>query len=286
MNHSITFKNDIEAIGPVSVGSQGVNHQGYIIKDSGESRNAFEDWGLVAKQRPYFVPPKQKTNFLEVPGASYTLDLSESLTGYPVYDDREGSIEFTMLNDIDKYGEWYSRYSEIMGFLHGHVMRAFLDDDKEYFYEGRFTVDDYSPGDAQGNPWGKIKIGYKLSPYKWYYLSSIEPWLWDPFNFRTGMILQALFQNLILTTSWQSKNYSDFIGAAPFCPNLIVKTSGGKGATLRLVNKSLNFDRTRTVPEGTTILPDFIFYGNDLTFYYKAVSGSGTISVEFYHGRL
>lgn len=282
MYHSIIFKNDIKNVGLYNGNATGMSHQGYIITEEGDSVNTWDDWHLIPSKRPVFNPPKQKTNYLEVPGASYTLDLSETLTGYPVFDDREGTIEFIMENG---YGEWYARYSEIARFLHGKTLRAFLEDENDYFYEGRFAIDSYTPGDSRTNPRAKIVISYRVNAYKWYHQSSTEPWLWDPFNFQTGVIYSSLFGNLQLTTTQQSKTYNDHIGNIPFTPNFIIKTSGGQGAKLRLVNRTLGFDRTSDVPEGTTNIPNFIFYG-DVTLYFQAKSGSGTMSVEFYPGRL
>ena len=34
----------------------------------------------------------------------------------------------------------------------------------------------------------KIVIDYNADPYKYEIFSSLEPWLWDPFNFNTGII--------------------------------------------------------------------------------------------------
>lgn len=282
MYHSLIFKNDIKNVGLYNGNATGMSHNGYIITEEKETINTWDDWHLIPSKRPQFTMPKQKTNYLEVPGASYSLDLSESLTGYPVYEDREGSFEFIMENG---YGQWYNRYSEIAAFLHGQTLRVFLEDDPEYFYEGRFAIDSYAAGDSRSNPRGKIVISYRVNPYKWYHQSSIEPWLWDPFNFETGVIYRALFADIQITTTQQSRTFDKYIGNIPFCPNFVVKTSGGQGATLRLVNKTIGFDRTQDVGEGTTRLPNFIFYG-PVTLYFKAKSGSGTMSIEFYPGRL
>ena len=43
-------------------------------------------------------------------------------------------------NWYNDFKPWHMAYSDIMDYLHGQTMRAILEDDPEYFYEGRFTV--------------------------------------------------------------------------------------------------------------------------------------------------
>ena len=66
-------------------------------------KNTWDNWHIVPTSRPVFNPPKQKTKFLEIEGGNSLIDLSEALTGYPLYDNREGSFEFVVMND---YKEW------------------------------------------------------------------------------------------------------------------------------------------------------------------------------------
>ena len=100
-------------------------------------KNTWDDWRLVPASRPLFNPPAQKVKTLDIPGGDGVIDLSQALTGYPVYQNRTGSIEFIVMND---FKPWHMAYSDIMDYLHGQTMRAILEDDPEYFYEGRFTV--------------------------------------------------------------------------------------------------------------------------------------------------
>ena len=63
-------------------------------------KNTWDDWRLVPASRPVFNPPAQKVKTLEIPGGDGVIDLSQSLTGYPVYQNRTGSIEFIVMNDF------------------------------------------------------------------------------------------------------------------------------------------------------------------------------------------
>ena len=56
--------------------------------------DTYETWHLIPTSRPVINPPEVKTKYVEIPGANGKLDLTESLTGYPLYDSRTGSIEY------------------------------------------------------------------------------------------------------------------------------------------------------------------------------------------------
>ena len=170
----------------------------------GTSRfNTYNTWGLVAETRPHVVPPEPKTKYLDLPAGNGRIDLTESLTGYPVYNDREGEWTFYVLNDytassggdvptvqivdtLDAAGgtirsinthftpppspsgeptylNWADRLSAIMNAIQGQKIKAVLDDDPEYYYNGRFYVSEW---DSSGETYSVITISYIVDPYK------------------------------------------------------------------------------------------------------------------------
>lgn len=144
MYHSITFMN---------------------VDDTAVRKNTLEDWHLIPSSRPVITPPKVQTKYVDIPGADGSLDLTDYLAGRPTFSDREGTIEFIVLNDYNIEGynyNWSSLYSEIMTYLHGWQKIMILEDDPDYFYKGRFSVDSWTTD--QNN--SKITVGYKLWPYK------------------------------------------------------------------------------------------------------------------------
>lgn len=145
------------------------------------NKNTYDDWHLVPSSRPLFAPPPVKTNYLDIPGSNGQLDLTDVLNGHPVYGNRTGSIEFIVLNG---YGEWQNRYSEICNYLHGKKMIAILEDDPAWYYEGRFSVNQW----ASEKDWSRITIDYDVYPYKREIVDSVEPWKWDPFDLENGII--------------------------------------------------------------------------------------------------
>lgn len=241
-------------------------------------KNTWDDWKILPTERPVFAPPKPKTTYIDIPGGNGALDLSESLTGYPIYENRTGSFKFRVMND---YVKWNERYTEIMEYLHGQSMNAVLADDPDYFYRGRFTVDSWESGDT----WSLITIGYTVEPYKWSVLSSVDSWLWDPFNFYNGIILEETFSNIEVNSpdDWITYTFnSDMFGRAPIIPTFNISDSSG--LMVRFINTYLGIDETVYLVDGKNMIPDFVFYGrNPYTIMFEGV---GAVSVEFRVGRL
>jgi len=243
-------------------------------------KNTWDDWHIVPSSRPVFNPPSLKRKLLDIPGADGSIDLSESLTGYPVYTNREGSLEFIVMNG---YKQWYQAYSDIMDYLHGKTMRAILEDDREYFYEGRFTINEWK----SSKDWSRIVIDYDLGPYKWLLHASLDDWEWNSFNFYTGIIPANVFKNIPVTESYEAHTFEkSLFGRAPVCPSFIVSTISGNGMYIRFINNELGIDITKLVQNGTTQIPEFLFLGDTVTVYFKCVSGTGTVSINFRQGRL
>ena len=150
-------------------------------------KNTWADWYLIPSSRPVINPPSPKTKFVDIPGADGSLDMTTALTGDIPYSERTGSIEFIVDNgQLSDYNHvnWSRHYSEIMDYIHGKLMKATLEDDPSYYYEGRFSVNAWK-SDPKNS---KITIDYTVQPYKLEKWSSLEDWEWDLFNFEDSII--------------------------------------------------------------------------------------------------
>lgn len=266
-----------------------------------ERTNTWEDWHVLPVSRPVFAPPEVKENYIDIPGGNGALDLSEALTKFPTYNNRTGSFEFRVMNHYEKDGKlifenrsaerWAERYSEIMEYVHGKCLYAVLDDDPTWFYQGRFSVDEWKSDDT----WSVITIGYNVNPFKWSITSSTGPWLWDPFNFETGVIWDTVCSDIVINSPNgftemlfppyinDNKSVKQFWGSVPISPTFIVESD--KGIEIRFVNEYLGIDISQIFKTGTTFAPDFIFYGQTTPYklYFKGV---GKVSIDFRIGRL
>lgn len=253
-------------------------------------KNTWDDWCLIPETEPIISPPTQKTNYLDIPGADGSLDLSEILTGYPIFNNREGSISFIAMNNNASVMPECSPLkirnlvSVISDHLHGKRMRMILEDDEIHYYEGRFNVEDVSIEED----FNKITIGYNLEPYKWSVNSSIDDWIWDTFNFETGVITSGILSNIPVTTTTKSITLNNYaIGTAPVVPSFIVTSTNGQGVYIRMVNTKLGIDTGELLfQNGTRKNLDYVMYGDEVTFYYRVSSGTGTLSIDYRQGRL
>lgn len=161
----------------------------------GDELHTWKDLFLIPASRPIVQPPIEKTMTLDVEGMSGEADLSHGLTGYPVFNDREGSWQFYI--DTDRWREangfWGPvgsfAYRDIMHRLNRMMERPFqtkiiFDDDPLFYYVGRVWV---SERPSQQYNHTKITLQYRLYPYKYLLVEDGDDWLWDTFCFETDI---------------------------------------------------------------------------------------------------
>lgn len=252
-------------------------------------KNTWNDWCLIPETEPIIAPPSQKTNFIDIPGADGSLDMSEVLTGYPIYNDREGTLSFIAMNknasstpECNPF-KFRDLVATISDYLHGKKLKMVLEDDNEHYYEGRFYLESANADNA----FNKIGIKYRVGPYKWTVKSTIDDWEWDPFNFETGVISSSVLKNIAVTTTQKAIHFTrTLIGSAPVVPKFVVSATNGQGIYIRIVNPNLGIDETKLFQNGTRINQDYVLYGDDITMYVWVSSGTGTLTINYRQGRL
>lgn len=253
---------------------------------SSKGVNTYEDFHLMpstSMPRPVFDPPSVKTQIVDIPGADGYIDLSESLTKYPVYNNRQGSIDFIVLSGFET---WQQLYSRIMNYLHGRTKRVVMDDDVGYFYEGRFKVNKWKS--ANDGTWSTITIDYDVKPYKMEVNDSLDDWLWDPFNFDTGITLSELFADITIDSDiYEPRTFSGVIRRKPVSPEIEVRTTSTEGMAIRLINPELDIDKDFYFGDGISIDPEFILsnFSGSNTIQMNFM-GHGTVSIRFRNGEL
>lgn len=143
------------------------------------SKNTWNDWHLIPSSRPDLAAPGVESHLVTVPGRSGSIDLSDWITGGPVYTDRTGSWEFFVNND-NGVDNWSTVRDSVTEFLHGKRMFCVVEDDPDWVLNGRFRVEPKS-----GELYSTITISYVLEPFRNYWNTGYD-WLWDPFNFEIG----------------------------------------------------------------------------------------------------
>lgn len=151
-------------------------------------RHTWNDWGLYWTD-VFISEPESETYSVNIPGRHGRLDLSEALTGEPVYKNRLISASFVFPS---KGALWHKRYSEILNELHGRVVQLIFDSDPGYYYEGRCAV-----SSARENGfYSSFSVTVDAFPFKYELLDSLGDWLWDPLDFNNGIIRE--YGNIIV----------------------------------------------------------------------------------------
>ena len=78
----------------------------------------------------------------------------------------------------------YNEYSKIQNALHGKIMKIILSRDPNFYYKGKVKVKDFDRYAILHT----IQIECDVEPYKYDLTASNEEWLWDPFDFESGII--------------------------------------------------------------------------------------------------
>lgn len=159
---------------------QYVAHGVKFIVEGTEGRHTWDDWRLVPTERPTIATPEPQLNYVHVPGSNLDIDLSQVISGRVTYGPREGSLEFAVMNRAN----WRDVNEEITNYLAGKHCRVVLDDDPDYYYEGRCWVDGYVPGGNYSN----IVINYRFGPFKIPVEGSLENWTYSPLTEYEGIL--------------------------------------------------------------------------------------------------
>lgn len=184
------------------------------------SKHSYDDWGLILKERPEITSPDPKTLYDDIPMSDGALDLTTSLTGFVAYDMRSIKMTFNVIHARER---WTSLKSEIMNFLHGLTATIYLDEDPEYYYEGRLNFDEWKSSKRTST----LVISGLVYPYKKSPISTVDDWMWDNFNFETGAIRD--YKDMPVSAT---QKFYPILSRMPVVPVFTVETDDGQGFTL------------------------------------------------------
>lgn len=119
-------------------------------------KHSYTDYGLLLTGFDLGTP-EPKTETVDVPGMDGVLDLTGVL-GTLRYKQRTLSFDFKLL----KNSGYMTVFKNIMADIHGKKLNVILDDDSDYYYYGRCTVDSFKSNKFTGT----ITINVLADPYK------------------------------------------------------------------------------------------------------------------------
>ena len=226
-----------------------------------DTKHSYDDFGMVLSSKS--IPlPKPKTESVTVPGSDGELDLSTALTdGEIKFDNRTLTFKFTLLT---KSRTWEGIKSSISNYLHGKKMKVILDNDKAFYYIGRCTVDPFT----ESKKGASLTIKVDAEPYKYDIQDSTENWIWDSFNFETGIIYKL--KEISVTPSTEIVIPSRRMKVVPVITTDTPMDVVFNGVTYRL-------------SEGDNRILNIIFSEGENTLTFN---GTGTITIKFRGGSL
>ena len=264
------------------------------------SKNTWTDWGIIPTQVPLFQTPPVKTNFMELAGGNGRIDLTTAITGYPVYDDRTGSISFL---SPDRWTNWLSTFNAIKRFLHGQYVKVTLEDEPGWYYEGRISVNEMYCDEQHGT----FTLDYELGPFAWAESATDEPWLWDPFSFETGVIYDGVYVDISVLPpkTWQGADTAQHISVTTTAADLEFSAQESGDAPQQPSFLATGADVTLTITVGTTATTKtltngtaakvaglvlyrgvWLYNGRTASVSMATASGTATLGLTFRPGRL
>lgn len=209
-----------------------------------DDKHSYYHWGLMFKSRPVISPPIPKTKYVEVPGADGAIDMTDTLTGYTQYQNRLIKFEFILMAGREK---WPAIYSDLLDTLHGRKFRITFDDDPDYYYTGRVTVD----------KWDAAKVTSIITM-----TAEVEP-------FKTERVGKT--KNIIATEEGETVTIQGSV--KPVVPDI---TTSDEGVQLAFRGE------TYTLAEGVNRIPGIVIREGDNEFTF---TGSGTVEIAYKGGR-
>lgn len=237
------------------------------VEGTNHSYHTYDDMGLYITNTDCIGAPKQYTKYIEIPGRNGLLDLSETIAGRQIYTGREIKIELAGPRDKTT---WTAALSVFRNRINGKVCRITFDDDKAYYWRGRIEIKDFSSVLNLGTLTINVP---EADPYKYSIASSVEPWLWDPFNFETDMITY-----IGAITVSGSETVTIPAGHMPTCPEIVVSDKTSPTFTVT------HDGTTYSLSVGTNKIPSIMVGGDDdveLTF-----TGTAKVQIVYRSGSL
>ena len=223
------------------------------------TKNSYTDFGLILSSKEITLP-KAKTNTVEVPGKDGVIDLTEVLTDDVKYENRKLSFTFTV---IDHFNGWAARLSEVTNYLHGRKLRIYMDWDRNYYYEGRCSVNNFKSNKRTG----KIVIDVDADPYKIEKNSISDPWVWDTFSFIDGVIHTSRY-TITGSATVILINRRKVVSPTFTCSAAMTVTFEGV---------------TYSLPSGTSTVLDIRLQEGENTITF---TGTGTVQIDYKGGSL
>ena len=215
------------------------------------------DFGLKLLSIELGTPAVRKST-VTIPGRNGALDLTEAITGFPLYDNATHKLTFDFRDGT--YDEWVSVSSDLRGKIHGRRLPVVIGNDS-YYYDARVNVE----SSKLNQQYSQVVVTLDAAPYKLARKTSLDDWEWDSFNFETDIIRD--YKNIQVP--------GELVVIGDVMPTGCIFEASA-AITVTYNGKSYQ------IPKGRSTVPDILIMEGEHTMSF---SGSGTVSVEYRGGR-
>lgn len=239
------------------------------VVDTGKKYHTITDWNMAIGNNDYIGDVVQENYYVDVPGADGFLDFSEAVTGRRIFKSRPIRIE---LGGKNRRNDWDLIISDIRNEIEGRKVKVIFDNDMEFYWIGRATI----KGFDRNREIGMFTLSIpKAEPYKYSILNSTEDWLWDPFDFETGIIDENTV--ILLTSLNPIQTYTILAGGAPFVPVMQVNQIGDAGISMTVSGERY------VLRKGRNRFADILIDLEDVDVVFQ---GQGEVVVQYRRGKL
>ena len=212
-----------------------------------DNYNSWTDFSLIRSSKT-ISSPEPKYIKVEVEGADGELDLTEYF-GDIKYKNRKLSFNFST---HVREAEFLNLFSSIQNALHGRNMKIVLEEDPDFYYLGRVTVNEWK----SNKNIGEITIDCDVEPYKYRTYKSVYTL---DLTKNTSYIFPNLRKQVVPT----------FTVSAP--------------TQVIFENSTYSIGEEGMTDEQTYIIPELVFAAGDNIVNFV---GTGTVKVEYQEGGL
>lgn len=213
----------------------------------------------------FYIPePEPKIQTVDLPFSNGSVDLTEA-TGLTPYKDRVGiNFEFKYFGDMIN---WSLMIHNLANFMHGKKLLMISDNEPGYYYVVRLEIDSKKTNKKMNT----IVLSGSAEPFKYSIVASHEPWLWDPFSFVSGHIVNTSDIVVDGTTTVEFE-----AGGMVTSPTFIVTQAGAGLAVVYNTNPPRNLPMSYT---GTYRFPQIKVGGENASTI--TLVGQGMVSIAY-----
>lgn len=239
-----------------------VNENVYI-----DEYKSFDDWGLIFASKK-ISEPTPKIEQVEIPARNGVIDMTEAVTPVMKYENRKITLNFILECEYELIEQ---KRTLITSAIHGKNVKIFFDDDRAFYWYGRIEVKKFEPRKKMLNPPTDITLEASVYPFKMSVVSSVDDWLWDDFNFETGVI------NELNDIKVEEYTFREIAGSEFNTAPIFISDADLSVYVYEILeNGELEFVEQFFIGEGSQVHYDWVF---GKSFYKIEFIGNGTVSV-------